>query len=504
LPGLSSLILLTLVSGPPLHEMVVTAMDTHRPVVLLELNELTPSIMDRFIAEGRLPNFKRLRDRSEVFVTDAEERPPYLEPWIQWVTVHTGVPYSEHGVLRLSEGHKASQKRIWDLVSQAGGAVWVCGSMNCRYDPDTRGWILPDPWSTDVVPYPDILLPYYSFVQRNVHEYTQDRVPLSKTDYLNFIRFMVANGLSATTTASTVRQLIAEKKAGGGRWRRAFILEELQFDLFSAVYRRLKPRFSTFFLNSTAHMQHRYWRFMEPELFRVPVSEEKQREYQSAILEGYQAMDKLVGRMLKLVGQEAVIVMATALSQQSCLEYEETGGKRGYRAKNFSEVINFAGITTPHRVSPVMSEQFWIHFDNISDVSQAQKKLEALQVNGQKALTVKPDGSSIFAFCCLRHEIAPDTMLQVADSDRGILFFELFYAMEGGKSGMHHPDGMLWIRHPERTHVIHSEKVGLRSIAPTILETLDIEKPEYMKGLSLFPLATTPVGMRDLEVQRSI
>jgi len=92
--------------------MVVTAMDTRRPVILLELNELTPSIMDRFIAEGRLPNFKRLRDRSEVFVTDAQERSPYLEPWIQWVTVHTGVPYSEHKVFRLSEGHKAPQKRM--------------------------------------------------------------------------------------------------------------------------------------------------------------------------------------------------------------------------------------------------------------------------------------------------------------------------------------------------------------------------------------------------------
>ena len=75
--------------------------------------------MDRFIAEGRLPNFKRLRDRSEVFVTDVRSAPRYLEPWIQWVTVHTGVPYSEHKVFRLSEGHKAHQKRIWDLVSQA-------------------------------------------------------------------------------------------------------------------------------------------------------------------------------------------------------------------------------------------------------------------------------------------------------------------------------------------------------------------------------------------------
>ena len=59
---------------------------------------------------------------------------------------------------------------------------------------------------------PDALLPYFRFVQRNVQEYTNDRVPLTKTDYLNFVRFMAGNGLSAGTAASIARQLIAEKK----------------------------------------------------------------------------------------------------------------------------------------------------------------------------------------------------------------------------------------------------------------------------------------------------
>jgi hypothetical protein len=49
--------------------------------------------MDRFIADGKLPNFARLRASSEIFISDAEEQEPYLEPWIQWVTVHTGVPF---------------------------------------------------------------------------------------------------------------------------------------------------------------------------------------------------------------------------------------------------------------------------------------------------------------------------------------------------------------------------------------------------------------------------
>ncbi|HEY1417044.1 MAG TPA: hypothetical protein VGF41_04040, partial [Myxococcaceae bacterium] len=67
-------------------------------VIVLEFNELSPVLMRRFIDAGHLPAFRRLRDEAEVWTTDAGERPPFLEPWIQWITVHSGQPYREHGV----------------------------------------------------------------------------------------------------------------------------------------------------------------------------------------------------------------------------------------------------------------------------------------------------------------------------------------------------------------------------------------------------------------------
>src|SRR5271165_5315759 len=123
---------------------------TARPsVILLEFNELSPLLMERFIAAGKLPTFESLRDQSATFTTLADERPPALEPWIQWVSVHTGVPYAEHGIFNLSEGHKLRHRSLWDLVSEKGLPVWVCGSMNVKYEKPLHGYILPDPWSTD-------------------------------------------------------------------------------------------------------------------------------------------------------------------------------------------------------------------------------------------------------------------------------------------------------------------------------------------------------------------
>jgi len=52
------------------------------PMIVLEFNELSPALMETFIDQGYLPNFKRLRDESSVFTTDAEEVAPNLDPWI--------------------------------------------------------------------------------------------------------------------------------------------------------------------------------------------------------------------------------------------------------------------------------------------------------------------------------------------------------------------------------------------------------------------------------------
>ena len=48
--------------------------DTDTRMIVLELNELTPSLMQRFMAEGKLPNFSRLYHEAHVYTTTAEEQ----------------------------------------------------------------------------------------------------------------------------------------------------------------------------------------------------------------------------------------------------------------------------------------------------------------------------------------------------------------------------------------------------------------------------------------------
>src|SRR5689334_1446285 len=139
-------------------------------VIVLEFNELTPSLMDRFIGEASLPAFERVRRESIVCISDAEEEPPFLEPWIQWVTVHTGLSCAEHNVRDLDDGPKLRVPRVWDLVSDAGKSIWICGSMNAGIQRrSSRDLFLPDPWTTVAEPHPqELFRPYYHFVRSYV------------------------------------------------------------------------------------------------------------------------------------------------------------------------------------------------------------------------------------------------------------------------------------------------------------------------------------------------
>jgi Type I phosphodiesterase / nucleotide pyrophosphatase len=454
-------------------------------LILIEFNELSPVLMDKFIAAGKLPNFERLRRESEVCLTDAGEEQENLEPWIQWVTVHSGLPYAEHGIRNLNEGSKLAEPNVWDLLSDAGRQVWVCGSMNISYKLPIDGWVIPDPWTTNVKPHPeDVLHPYFRFISANVQEYTRDDVPLSRREQAAFLAFMARHGLSPATVGAIVRQL-AEERRSDAHWKRAAILDRLQYDLFRSYWQRERPDFATLFLNSTAHFQHLYWRNMEPEHFKVKPEPGEQAVYEHAILYGYEQMDKICGELLRLAGDDTTLMFATALSQQPCLTYEDSGGKTIYRPRDFERLLNALGIDQPAEAAPVMAEEFHLEFESEEAAREAEAKLKLLKYEDEPALGVDRNGTALMCGCRVWRKLDPDAVVRVDGDGRAVPFFDLFYQIDLIKSGMHHPDGMLWIRTPARRHSEHAEKVSLTAIAPTILRLYGLEPPDHMPGKPL-------------------
>ena len=138
-----------------------------------------------------------------------------------------------------------------------------------------------------------------------------------------------------------------------------------------------------------------------------------------------------------------------------------------------------------------MLQQFHLDFETEQVARDAEAKLNALELSGRGiVMYVVRKGASVFAGCTISRAVAEDERISIRGSDRTLRFFDLFYAVDFLKSGMHHRDGMLWIRTPARRHFVNPDQVPLVQVAPTLLQLLGLPQPASMRGL---PIEAPPV-----------
>jgi len=459
-------------------------------VIMIEFNELVPRLMDQWIADGSLPNFKALRDRSLQFVTDADVSSSWdLEPWIQWYSIHTGLAYDQHGVFHLTDGPRAQHRDLFDILGDAGFKLGCGGSMNVKSFPAERGFFIADPWCDGQSAQPAELNVFQRFVSQYVREYSNPDRAAPPVSAAQFVAFMTAHGLSARTIAQTVNQLVREKvKDKNLTWQRAAILDRLGMDVFKHLCRRYRPDFATFFSNSTAHLQHSYWRQMEPEAFKIKPTPGQIEIYGGAIKYGYVMQDRLIREAMSLAGPRDLIVFATALSQQPFLRKEDAGGQLFYRPRDVESLLNLLGVT-PTKIEPVMTHQFRLTFANRDDVGSAAKVLAGLRCDGVSMIGMSESAADGFVFdCSVSKQVAPDALVSRQGSNDTLRFFDLFYQIDGMKSGCHHPDGILWLATGEGRDL---GRCSILDIFPTILTAMGRADliPSDRRGRSLLAAA---------------
>jgi hypothetical protein len=322
-----------------------------------------------------------------------------------------------------------------------------------------------------------------------VQEHARANAPWHKRDYATFALYMIRHGLSVRTIWEAVKQLARDVPNKELRWRRAVILDRLQWDLFRYVWKKEQPDFATFFLNSTAHFQHYRWREMEPDIFSgksIPTS----RYARDAILTGYRAMDRIVRECMRMA-PDATIVMMTALSQQPLLRYEAVGGKCIFKPINIEVLTRFAGVTGQYKYAPVMAEEFRLSFGAESDAAQAVRALEALSINGQPLMRVGTrNGKELFGGCMVITAPAPDDLIRSSLHNHSEKFGDLFYQVDGAKSGGHHPDGIFWIAVPGIPAARVAEKLPLVSAAHQLAQLAGVRFPPANEAAEPIRLAS--------------
>ena len=101
-------------------------------LIFWEMNEINFDYVGHYIKKGYLPNWKRLIDQHGLFKTTSENKYDHIEPWIQWVSVRTGLSFKEHQVYRLGDMVNSEHKEHWEILKEQGFSVAAVSPMNSK------------------------------------------------------------------------------------------------------------------------------------------------------------------------------------------------------------------------------------------------------------------------------------------------------------------------------------------------------------------------------------
>lgn len=226
--------------------------------IIIELNEFNEEAL-RAAAKSR-PNLQKLIDQGMIQFTISENyESDFLEPWSQWVTVHTGLACSEHQIKHLGDIHDLTENHIWDEYPEKFGTIWGC--LNSKNPNSEKIQYFPDPWtlkSSTNINHRRALL---SFLRFSVGTRTYPTKMVMISSYLKILPDIALAGLQLSRGIDIKFISIFLKYFKKVKFNSSFIYALVEYLAFKAFLRdRIKSdKTDVVFLNMLAHSQHYYW-----------------------------------------------------------------------------------------------------------------------------------------------------------------------------------------------------------------------------------------------------
>jgi len=401
-----------------------------KPLVLLELNEINFDLVNKYLLKnpGRYSGLEKLIASTKIY-TFAEEVYEDLEPWIQWVSVHTGKSYEEHKIFRLGDMVGSQVPQIFEQLETIGIKVGVISSMNVENRLKQAAYFIPDPWTKTPTDGSWWSKSLGSAFAQAVNDNAQSKI--TKTTALSIFL-----GLFRFAKFKHYRLYFKlARMSFGASWRKALILDLFLHDLHTSFFKDKKPKFSTLFLNAGAHIQHHY--FNNSPFISVNSKFKNPNWYISSNIDPFSEMldiyEHIIGEYLAY--DECELIVATGLSQ---IPYDRN--KYYYRLKDHFDFLKKIGINFLD-IHPRMTRDFLLIFNSLEDATRAQIILSELRISGKLEPLfgeIENRGKELFVSLTYPDEILETDMLECKSVNIKMIEEVAFVAI---KNGMHQSKG---------------------------------------------------------------
>lgn len=392
-------------------------------VLLLELNEINFDQVRSYAALGKLPVLGRMIAEHGVSQTTSETAYKDLEPWIQWVTAHTGLTLAQHGVYRLGDILTHDIDQIWEVLERQGIKVGAISPMNAKNRCRNAAFFVPDPWTRTAVTGSSMLKRLYRPISQAVNDNAEGKI--SAGSALNLVAGMARYARPASY-AGFVRDTLAAVR--GRPWRKAMVLDRLLADVFIRETKAKQPGFASLFLNAGAHIQHHY--LFSSSTYRGPFANPTWYVGKGVdpVLEVYELYDAIVGEVAAAFPQ-ARIMLATGLHQDP-----HGSVTWDWRLRDHARFLEEAEVPF-ERVEPRMSHDFVVFCRDDEQARDAERRLLAIRsMDGRPLFGVDNRGNSLFVEFIWSDDIPSDFIYRVDNRPRqGLRDTVVFLSLKNGE-----------------------------------------------------------------------
>ena len=397
--------------------------------LIFELNEFNLDLMQS-MAKGR-PNLEKVLKfyKTQASIPD-DYFSGFLEPWSQWVSIHSGNPSRIHQVMHLgmTESHKF--ENIWDKEPEKFNLIW--GSMNVKRPKNPKLLFFPDPWNTSVKTNIKNVRVLESFLKEAVKN--RGNTSVRKIIYMLKILFLgvlvlpkVLKNLSFPVLRLLFREIINFNLNSSIIYA---IVEFISLREFLTLAKKTNTSSTNltdiFFANFIAHFQHYYWNESD----------------NSKLVFAYDLLNEF---FREIFNQYDKIVIINGLSQEPSID-EETWHAY-YPKVGWEDFI--ASLKLPiKKTYPLMSYDAILVMESNEDLNTVIEFIDGIttEFNSRVFFTKKMDANSNKLF--IRFDYFFDPNIKIFLNKKILNFNDLFLSL-----------GVRTAKHVQYCDVLSSEKI---------------------------------------------
>lgn len=396
---------------------------------IIELNEFSPALLEAAAETGRFPNIKKVLSlKKSLTSTEDTYDSGYLEPWVQWVSVHTGIPAVEHKIKHL--GDVPNHKQLWERLSERSISSGFWGTMNGeRRQAENCLFFLPDPWTFSEPGYPHGVGEIVDFPRYYSKNYLNPNKLLLAQNGLKLLKQLMVTGALFRSMRDWPFWIRSIAKLGLKNYVQFSIFEHLSTLMFLHYRRRYKPQCCSVFLNLIAHIQHYYWS-------KGPLTLTPEIDF------GLECTERILRDIFNQIDERDAVMVLNALSQKNTNNEDPWIMYVQKKPKLFLPSIGIPAV----KIEQLMTNDAHVFFASRADRDHYFEVMKSAQVNGSPLFYAEKndqDETKLFYRLDFFSELEPDAKIEM--EGQRIPFFEHFEKIVV-RTGKHTQAGMVYSR----------------------------------------------------------